>query len=75
MATNKAEIICTYKDRKKELLTFLLAKPKDQPALFRKIINNEFFYNQEQSEFLKKIKTKYSSKSIINFLDKLNDLT
>ena len=38
-----------------------------------KIINNEFFYNKEQSEFLKKIKKKYSSKSIINSLDKLNE--
>jgi rfaE bifunctional protein nucleotidyltransferase chain/domain len=38
-----------------------------------KIINNDYFYNQEQSEFLKKIKTKYSIRSIINFLDKLND--
>jgi hypothetical protein len=28
-------------DRKKELLTFLLAKPKDQPKLFRAIINKE----------------------------------
>jgi hypothetical protein len=29
------------KERKRELLTFLLAKPKDQSALFRAIINKD----------------------------------
>jgi hypothetical protein len=31
----------TIYERKKELLTFLFAKPQDQPRLFRNIINKE----------------------------------
>ena len=35
------------------------------------IINTEFFYNKEQNDFIKRIKKKYNTKVIINFLDKL----
>ena len=34
-------------ERKRELLTFLFAKPKDQPVLFRAIINKELIKMKE----------------------------
>jgi hypothetical protein len=37
-------------DRKRELLTFLFAKPKDQPALFNAIINKELVKMKEYME-------------------------
>jgi rfaE bifunctional protein kinase chain/domain len=35
------------------------------------IINNEFFYNKDQSQFINTLKKKYSLKTIVNFFDKL----
>lgn len=40
----------TSNDRKKELLTFLFAKPKDQPKLFRQIINKELIRMKEHMD-------------------------
>lgn len=36
-----------------------------------KIINSEFFYNQEQDKFISKLKSKYNISLILNYLDKL----
>ena len=37
-----------------------------------KIINNEFFYNHQQNQFLSKLKKKYNIDTILKFIDKLN---
>ncbi len=39
-----------YQDRKRELLTFLFAKPHEQPDLFRIIINKELIRRKEHLE-------------------------
>lgn len=36
-----------------------------------KIINKEFFYNEEQNNFLKKLKSKYSILKVMNYIDQL----
>lgn len=36
-----------------------------------KIINKEFFYNDEQNDFLKKLKSKYNIQLIIKYIDQL----
>ncbi len=38
-----------------------------------KIINREFFYNQEQNIFIRKLKSKYNIDTILNYLDNLDN--
>jgi len=40
-----------------------------------KILNDEFFFNKSQSSFIKKLKSKYNSKMIIECLDKVSKNT
>ena len=40
-----------------------------------KILNDEFFFNESQSSFIKKLKSKYNSKMIIECLDKVSKNT
>ncbi len=42
------------KERKRTLLTFLLGKPEEQPALFRQIINKELVKMKEFMDEVKK---------------------
>ena len=36
-----------------------------------KIINKEFFYNEEQNKFFKKLKSKYNIQTVMNYIDQL----
>ncbi len=57
-----------YKSRKKELLTFLLAKQVEQPKLFREIINKEL------NKIKKYIEERSKDEKLINYnkiLDKM----
>ena len=40
-----------------------------------KIINKEFFYNKEQNDFIKKLKKKYNINTILDYINKLQEIS